>query len=111
MVYGIYYKNKAFCLLLEFGNLGMQCKRKTYTIVACLSANNIEMNVHMVERPKSKIVPKYHMIYSPIFLALSHMFGYLEQKQLGRSRKSLVFLKYNFFGNEKFQVSAHVLPK
>jgi hypothetical protein len=30
------------------------------------------------------------------FLVLSHMFGYLEQKLLGRSRKSLVFLKSNF---------------
>jgi hypothetical protein len=38
-------------------------------------------------------------------------FGYVEQKLLGRSRKSLVFLKSNFFGSEKFQVSAHVLPK
>jgi hypothetical protein len=46
--------------------------------------------------------------YSP-FLVLSHM--YVEQKLLGRSRKSLVFLKSNFFGSEKFQVSAHVLPK
>jgi hypothetical protein len=44
-------------------------------------------------------------------LVLSHMFGYLEQKLLGRSRKSLVFLKSNFFGSEKIQVSAHVLPK
>jgi hypothetical protein len=39
------------------------------------------------------------------------MFGYLEQKLLGRSRKSLVFLKSKFFGSEKFQGSAHVLPK
>jgi hypothetical protein len=45
-----------------------------------------------------------------IFLVLPHMFGYLEQKLLGRSRKSLVFLKSNFFSSEKFQVSAHVLP-
>jgi hypothetical protein len=36
------------------------------------------------------------------------MFGYVEQKLLGRSRKSLVFLKSNFFGSEKFQVSAHI---
>jgi hypothetical protein len=38
-----------------------------------------------------------------ILLVMSHMFGYVEQKLLGRSR--------NFFGSEKFQVSAHVLPK
>jgi hypothetical protein len=44
-----------------------------------------------------------------IFLVLS--IGYVEQKLLGRSRKSLVFLKSNFFGSENFQVSAHVLPK
>jgi hypothetical protein len=46
-----------------------------------------------------------------IFLVLSHMFGYVEQKLLGRSRKSSVFLKSNFFDSEKFQVSAHVLSK
>jgi hypothetical protein len=46
-----------------------------------------------------------------ILLVLSHMFGYGEQKLLGRSRKSLVFLESNFFGSEKFQVSAHVLLK
>jgi hypothetical protein len=49
------------------------------------------------------------------FLVLSHMFGYLEQKLrpklLSRSRKSLFFLQSNFFGSEKFKVSAHVLPK
>jgi hypothetical protein len=41
-----------------------------------------------------------------IFLVLSHMFEYLEQKLLGQSRKSSIFLKSNFFGSEKFQVSA-----
>jgi hypothetical protein len=46
-----------------------------------------------------------------LVLVLSHMFGYLEQKLLGRSRKSLVFLKSNFFGSEEFQVLAHVLQK
>jgi hypothetical protein len=46
-----------------------------------------------------------------VLLFLSHMFGYLEQKLLSRSRKSLVFLKSNFFSSEKVQVSAHVLPK
>jgi hypothetical protein len=53
-------------------------------------------------------------IHSPtmsILLVLSHMLGNVEQKLLGRSRKSLVFLKSNFFGSEKFQVSAHVLLK
>jgi hypothetical protein len=49
--------------------------------------------------------------YSPFFLVLSHIFGHLEQKLLGRLWKSLVFLKSNFFGSEKFQVPAHVLPK
>jgi hypothetical protein len=42
--------------------------------------------------------------YTPFFLVLSHMFGFVEQKLLGRSRKY-------FFGSEKFQVSAHVLLK
>jgi hypothetical protein len=46
-----------------------------------------------------------------IFLVLSYMFGYLEQKLLGRSQKSLVFPKSNFFGSEKFQVSTYFLPK
>jgi hypothetical protein len=57
---------------------------------------------------------KFHVNWrtcSPFFLVLSHMFGYVEQKLLGRSRKSLVFLKSNFSGSEKFQVSAHILPK
>jgi hypothetical protein len=49
-------------------------------------------------------------LYS-IFLILSHMFGYLEQNLLGRSWKSLFFFQSNFFGSEKFQVSADVLPK
>jgi hypothetical protein len=35
------------------------------------------------------------------FLVLSHMFGYVEQKLLGRSQQSLVFLKSNLFGSEK----------
>jgi hypothetical protein len=39
------------------------------------------------------------------------MFGYVEQKLEGRSQKGLVFLKSNFFGSEKFQVSARVLPQ
>jgi hypothetical protein len=39
------------------------------------------------------------------------MFGDMEQKLLGRWKKSLVFLKSNFFGSEKFQVLAQVLPK
>jgi hypothetical protein len=43
-----------------------------------------------------------------ILLVLSHMLGYREQKLLGRSRKSLFFLKSNFVGSEKFQASAHV---
>jgi hypothetical protein len=46
-----------------------------------------------------------------ILLVLSHMFGYVEQKLLGCSQKCLVFLRSMFFGSEKFQVSAHVLPK
>jgi uncharacterized membrane protein len=46
-----------------------------------------------------------------VLLVLSHMFVYLEQKLLDRSQKSLVFLKSDFFGSEKFQVSAHVLLK
>jgi hypothetical protein len=40
----------------------------------------------------------------PIFLVLSHMLGYLEQKLLDRLQNSLVFLKSNFFGSDKFQV-------
>jgi hypothetical protein len=32
-------------------------------------------------------------------------------KTTGQIAKILVFLKSDFFGNEKFQVSAHVLPK
>jgi hypothetical protein len=32
-------------------------------------------------------------------------------KTTGPIAKSLLFLKSNFFGSEKFQVSAHVLPK
>jgi hypothetical protein len=31
------------------------------------------------------------------------MFGYLEQKLLGRLRKSLVFHKYNFYVSENFK--------
>jgi hypothetical protein len=45
-------------------------------------------------------------------LVLSHMFGFVvEQKLLGRSQTSLVFLKSSFFGSEKSQVTAHVLQK
>jgi hypothetical protein len=50
----------------------------------------------------------YHaknMKLKSILLVLSHMFGFVEQKLLGRSRKSLVFLESNFFSSEKFQVS------
>jgi hypothetical protein len=47
----------------------------------------------------------YHDHIYPILLVLLHMFGYLEQKLLGRLQKCLVFLKSNFFSSEKFQVS------
>jgi hypothetical protein len=43
------------------------------------------------------------MFYSPIFLVLSHTFGYLEQKLLGRLWKSLDFLKSNFYVSENFK--------
>jgi hypothetical protein len=46
-------------------------------------------------------------LYS-IFLVLSHTVWICGAKTAGPSRKSLVFLKSNIFGSEKFQVSVHV---
>jgi hypothetical protein len=37
------------------------------------------------------------------FLVLSHMFGYLKRKLLGRLWKSLFFLKSNFYVSENFK--------
>jgi hypothetical protein len=51
---------------------------------------------------KSNTVVSYLWLKS-IFLVLSHMFGYLEQKLLGQLRKSLFFLKSNFYVGENFK--------
>jgi hypothetical protein len=49
------------------------------------------------------IVHRANNVQYSICLVLSHMFGYLEQKLPGRSRKSLVFLKSICLGSEKFR--------
>jgi hypothetical protein len=80
-----------------------------------IMALHTSVAVQHVAMPRSAMGPKHmpkHEI-NPLWsicLVLSHMFGYLEQKLQGRSRKSLFFRTSNFFGSEKFQVSAHVLP-
>jgi hypothetical protein len=43
------------------------------------------------------------IINNPIFLVLSHTFGYLEQKLLGRLWTSLVSLKSNFYVSQNFK--------
>jgi hypothetical protein len=45
------------------------------------------------------------------FSSVAHMLGYTWSKNDWADRESLVFLKSNFFGSEKFQASAPVLPK
>jgi hypothetical protein len=57
--------------------------------------------IQYVHKQSIRLIHSQRIYMYSIIVVLSHMFGYLEQKLLGRLRKSLFFLKSNFFGQWK----------